>query len=231
MKNIFFILFLNLIMIPATCQVNIFGSHGLIKTPDAYTITNGEGVLNYAYFDDYLARHNKTKTIFSTISLAAALHTRFEAGIRLVTYPEYGGNNHDRNINFKWVLFTEKKKLPQMAIGSHDLIGTKRFHAEYIVLSKSLSIFHNHITFIPTIGYAVKWIENITGDEANDHRLDGLFGGVHLNYHDKIFLLADHDGVYSNVALGARFFKYLYTTVYINDKSYFGFKTGIQLAL
>jgi hypothetical protein len=210
-------------------QINVFGVHGLVKIPDAYVTNNGKGFIAYNYFDDYRATSVLTKTRFSTFSLGAGLHSRLEAGIRLVTFTEFGGNNHDRNLNVKWVVFPEKGEWPQMAVGSQDLIGTKRFHAEYVVFSKTLAMKPWHV--VPTAGYAVKWIEKFTGDKAGDHRLNGFFTGLSGDYRKIFFIMLDYDGTYWNMAVQWRFRDFLQLTTFTDENQYYGIHASVMITL
>ena len=89
--------------------------------------------------------------------------------------PEYGSNK-DKAFDLKYQAIPESKWLPAVAVGYHDLFGTKLFEAQYIVLSRQI------FPFDFTLGYGTK-------------RLSGFFGGIEVALHPRLHFIAEYNPI------------------------------------
>lgn len=85
-------------------------------------------------------------------------YTRIAGTTGFIDHPEYGVYK-DKSFDAKAVLFKETERLPNIAIGAQDLIGTRIFGTEYVAASKKI----DEMDF--TLGFG-------------RGRINGIFGGV-----------------------------------------------------
>lgn len=127
------------------------------------------------------------------LNLAQALPLRwFTAGMGIYPGMEFSGRLteltnvpvdfpgqstfRDKAFDLKYQVIPETKWLPAVALGSHDLFGTRLFEAQYIVFNRQIYPFDF------TLGYGRK-------------RLDGPFGGVEFALHPRVHLLAEYNPI------------------------------------
>ena len=195
-RKLLFIFFVFSISISISYGQTIYGITGLIKTPDAYIIENGKCIFGMAYYKDY---HSEPDILTEqwTINFNIGFHSRFELGVRLAGFPGTKGDSYiydmsfDRILNFKYLLFKEKKILPQLAIGMQDIVGTRFHNSSYIIGSKAIALNRAlKITF--NLGYGCKLNDLILGDASNHHFI-GFFGGGEIGIKNTIFLVSEYD--------------------------------------
>ena len=88
---------------------------------------------------------------------------------------EYGSNK-DKALDFKYQLLPESKHFPALAVGFHDIHGTKKFPAKYITASRQIYPFDF------TLG-------------VGTDRLDGLFGGIEWAVTKHFHLISEYNPI------------------------------------
>lgn len=133
---------------------------------------------------------------------------------RILNYPS--GNNHvvDRVPSIRFRILKEKKWVPAVAIGFHDVLTSlesgvaRHFGATYVVVTKNFHLPKLHLNIGTTAGWGASefiWKNN---------ELIGPFGGFSLNI-DRLKwmqLLFDYDGITVNSALRFTCFRHLFIT-------------------
>jgi membrane-associated phospholipid phosphatase len=107
--------------------------------------------------------------------------------------PAYG-DYKDKRADVKFRLMREGDWVPEIAIGTHDVIGTRLFAAEYVVANKR---FGDAIDI--SLGYGPRSLSGFgisdTGVVVKRNRLGGFFGGVRATVNDSFSLVAERDPV------------------------------------
>jgi hypothetical protein len=225
----FFFCFVGCLFYSVLLAQTIYGVHGLIKIPDAYTVKNGGGFFTGGYFYDYFRPYepNLQRPQWSA-SLLVGFHSRVELGARLTGVPSVKVRDStyqftyyiDRIINTKVILLKEKKWVPQLAVGFQDLVGTRLFNSTYIALSKEFK-WKDSLMLQMTLGYGTKLTNYILGPATN-HRFIGLFGGVQWHCTRWGALQAEQDGRDINYGIKITPFKWLGLEAFGNFKRNIG---------
>jgi membrane-associated phospholipid phosphatase len=134
------------------------GQTGLVNMPDARVAPEGTLRFGYSFAEPY-------PSWWTSVTILPGLEgsLRFTRIMHVPGFPgrldaDYG-DYKDKSADVKYVLFDEKERWPQLAIGGQDMGGTNLFPAYYGVASKRIGDFDL------TLGYGAK-------------RIDGVFGGV-----------------------------------------------------
>jgi len=169
------------------------GFTGLINTPNAQVIKEGEAIFQYSnQKDNHLRNYDYSASMAEQENFLGGVGflSSLELTARLV---ENQGRARDLSGNIKYKLPLEGKYLPNIAIGWQDLGGAASFYDNrYIVMDKEFDFLR------ASFGY---------GDSNNDFsgvRMNGFFGGVEAKILDGVSLLAEHDGEESHTALRFR---------------------------
>jgi hypothetical protein len=175
------------------------GSSGLVSIPTATLARDGQitvGVhLIAPHYHEYYGRtfeENAAQVRFATIGFLPFV----EVGLRLTHMnggvPQGIG---DRMVSVRVRLLKEGERLPSVAIGAHDIVGTRLFHATYVVATKSIG------TPAGAAGVTVGYGHDVLGLRAKGRQFDGLFGGMSLAPHRWVTLLAEYDGERPNAGV------------------------------
>ena len=169
------------------------GFTGLINTPNAQVIKEGEAIFQYStQKDNHLREYDYNAPISDQENFLVGIGflSSFELTAKLV---ENQGRTRDLSGNIKYKLPLEGKYLPNIAIGWQDLGSAVSFYENrYIVMDKEFDFVR------ASFGY---------GDSNNNFsgvRMNGFFGGVEAKILDGVSLLAEHDGEESHTALRFR---------------------------
>jgi Exopolysaccharide biosynthesis protein YbjH len=209
---------------------NAYGVSGLIKTPSAYTIGDGETCVAIQLFDDYYKSFDKKKNRFWTQSINIGFLSWLEMGIRLVHYPDLKSKGHDRNINLKIVARKEQGYWPQFALGIQDAIGTRRYHNAYLVISKKI-IKGKKAGLSASLGYGSKVWDEMMGEKASDYWQQGLFINAEVDYSGFISAMMEVHSEGWDAGFKIQPFKWLFVKAFSNAKNYNGGIVGIQFTL
>jgi hypothetical protein len=139
----------------AAAEPSVTGQTGLVHMPDARIAPEGVVRFGLAQSEPYFA-------VWGSLSV----FPRFEFSGRYTTIervPGFAdpdlGDYRDKAFDAKLIVREESRRLPAIALGAQDFVGTRLFSAQYVALGKRVGDFDF------TLGY---------GDE----RIDGAFGGV-----------------------------------------------------
>jgi len=115
---------------------NVFGTKGILFTPNAYFNEEGSLSMNYSRTDS-----------FSRANLLAQPYDWLEFSLFYSDIPELswsaslGQSYKDKGFNSKFLVKKETEYLPQIAVGFSDFVGTGLFSGEYVVFSKKNKSF------------------------------------------------------------------------------------------
>jgi hypothetical protein len=160
----------------------MMGTTGLVTIPTARMQQDGTLSFGVSYYDKkYQEFFEGTKDIgmaYVNVTLLPFL----ELVMRL-NRPIPSDYLADRTPMVRLRMLKERKYLPAVVIGIHDLAsteswGTVHYNATYIVLAKKLNDFDFHFGYAPEIM------------KARYYQLNGVFGGVAYSPHKAINLLA-----------------------------------------
>jgi len=135
---------------------------GYFAMPSARMGDDGEIGVGYSYVPPY-RNYNLRCQIFDQLELTGSY--RIFHGIEDPILSKYGfGDFSDKGVNFKFALFSPEDseyKLPGIAFGLEDFMGTRGFHARYVVLTQVILDQNLEIS----LGYGAR-------------RINGFFGGI-----------------------------------------------------
>ncbi len=165
---------------------NYLGSTGLLRTPDARLIEDGD--LRFTLSQTYPYRtYSATFGFFPFLELNGRLTEILDEKSTDPVWEDYG-HNKDKAFDFKVLLFKETDFFPALAVGVQDAHGTQLFFAEYAAASKKIG----NLDF--TIGYGGNLFGNLFKEDDTEVRgLDGIFGGVEWKIRENLSFLLEYD--------------------------------------
>ena len=167
------------------------GFSGLINTPNAQVIKEGDAVLTYNnQFDNNLIAYDYDKPYDSEDDyiVGFGFFSFMELQGRLSEAP---GFHRDLSANVKLQLPYHNKYLPDVAIGIQDLGGEANYYDnQYIVFDKELWFLR------ASVGYG-----HASVDRENLKRMDGLFYGLEVKATDWLYFMGEDDSKEQQVAL------------------------------
>jgi len=159
------------------------GFTGLINTPNAQVIKEGDALFHYSNSkDNHLRNYNYDERMEKQENFVGGIgfFSSLELTGKLV---ESKGHARDLSGNIKYLLPYKNKYLPNIAFGWQDLGSAANFYGNrYIVMDKEVGFVR------ASIGY---------GDSVNalgSPRMNGIFGGVEANIMDVASFMVEHDG-------------------------------------
>jgi hypothetical protein len=198
----------------------LLGTTGYLNIPSADmqedgTFYFGGSYLNKAYIENYKGGEYDALTYYFDLTFLPFLEINF-ASTRVLNFPGER-TTVDRRISGRLRLVRERKYVPAIVIGVHDLFtsipretGTNQhFSSLYIVVSKNIPVKGSE--FGVTLGYGVNAFEN--------NQFLGLFGGVAFSpgFYRPMKFIAEYDGKGFNVGLNAMFFRHLFAYFMLHD--------------
>lgn len=185
---------------PVCCQA-LTGLSGLVSVPTAEILDDLEFAVGINFLNrkhlTYFNGRQHTNAYFVTMGFLPFL----ELGLRYSRALDPGpGSVGDRMVSARFQIVNERKVLPAVVIGVHDLFSNVggHFNALYGVASKQLSPqlgLH--------LGYGVNWLN------ARNHEFVGLFGGVSWSPVQIITFMLENDGQRFNGGLRFYFFQHI----------------------
>lgn len=119
-------------LIQSTPALNSFGAPGLIDTPSAFAMPDGEMATTISHFAG-----------MTRFQFFAQIHPRIAGGFRYTEIENFDSSGfdtyYDRSFDLRFTLVEESSSAPEVTVGLQDFIGTGIYGAEYIVASKTLS--------------------------------------------------------------------------------------------
>lgn len=168
------------------------GTSGLVSIPTAAIKADGEMAIGVNViapdYHEYVADGFDGEAgivQFATVGFLPFV----EVGLRLTRLtgdrPQGIG---DRMVSVRVRVLKEGRHRPALAVGAHDLVGTRIYHATYAVASKTVP------SVAGPVGLHMGYGHDVLGLPAAGRQFDGLFGGVSLAPHRWLTLLAEYDG-------------------------------------
>ena len=196
---------------------SLSGVPGYVRVPKATffedgTLFFGSGFLPQQYLP-YTQNNYDALAVYGSVTFLSFVEIDLRV-TRILGLPE--GSNHvvDRVPTIRFRILKEKKWIPAVTIGLHDVVTSlesgvaRHFGASYLVLTKNFHIPAWYFNIETTAGFGLSsfiWKNN---------ELMGFFGAVAFS-HDKapwLSLMFDYDGVIPNAGLRVVFFKHLNLT-------------------
>jgi len=177
------------------------GFTGLINTPNAQIITEGEATFSFSnQLNNHLRNYDYSLPSVSQedYMLGIGFLSQVEIVARLSEVDAFslkrkesvGFEIRDLSTNIKWKLPLENPLLPNIAFGVQDIGSQSNYYTNtYAVMDKQIGILHT------SLGYGK------SGNNKAGARMDGFFGGVALEMTPWASLLAEHDGEEQHLAL------------------------------
>lgn len=220
-KTFFIVTFFISVLLTASGQ-SLTGLTGMLNAPSANmqkegTFYLGANYLNKNHIQSYgNARYNCLAYYFD-LTFLPFLEVNFRS-TRLLDR-EGGGYTVDRMISLRAQLLREKKYIPSVVVGAHDLhtsvngSGNQYFGALYVTSSKKMFLFNNEIVI--SLGYGLKPFRN--------NQFKGIFGGVSYrpSFLHQFILMAEYDSQTLNIGCSVLFFKHLYVFTMAQGLKYF----------
>ena len=164
---------------PFTGAAN-WGGTGLFEIPTARVLDEGEIRFGFTQADPY-----------RWYAFGLGLFPGLELGGRVTEVQNVPGQFFskfkDRTFDAKYQIFAESRRFPAVAVGIQDLLGTRVFPAEYLVLSRqvypfdfTLGIGHNRLAGDLTLPFLDRF---------------GLFGGVDWAVRDWLHVMAEYNPI------------------------------------
>jgi hypothetical protein len=154
----------------------VSGQSGVISMPDANVEDDGVWRVGVSRFSPYM-------TYWTSITALPRLELsgRYTAITGVPAWSEKNyGDYKDKAFDVKWQLVRESSRVPRVALGLQDFLGTKKFAGQYAVLSKR-------------IGAA-----DLSAGVGRK-RIDGPFAGLRYRLNDRWNVLAEYDAIdYAN---------------------------------
>jgi hypothetical protein len=158
------------------------GFTGVINTPNAQVIDNGNAVIHFNnQFDNHLRDYNYDKSVDfeENYIFGIGFLPSLEIAGRVV---EAKGYARDLSANIKYKIPYKGDYFPDIAIGIQDLGGAYSFYDnKYIVIDKKIG------RFWASLGYGK------AGDGVKGKRMNGLFGGLEIDITNGLSLIAEND--------------------------------------
>lgn len=191
--------FLSLLVATTAAAQTLSGTSGLVTIPTAVIAADGDLTLGV----NRLARghYEFTGGTFDDRPLLVQY-----ANVGFLPFAEVGGRLTravdvprqalgDRMVNVRVRLLGEGRHLPAVALGMHDIVGTRIFHATYVVASKTVG------TVAGPLGLTVGYGYDVLRLPSRGRQFDGLFGGVAMAPHRWVTLMAEYDGEQPNAGV------------------------------
>lgn len=189
---------------PAAAQ-SLSGASGLVSVPTADlaadgTLTLGVNRLSRRYGGLPNFADAPGIVQFATIGFLPFA----EVGLR-VTRPKDVPRQAlgDRAVSVRVRLLSEGGRRPAVAVGSQDMIGTRKYHSAYVVASKQLSISPAAPVRLH-LGYGTRLPGNVKGQQ-----FAGAFGGISLSPTRWAQGLVEYDGDHVHAGVRLRVLRHL----------------------
>ena len=196
---------------------SVSGISGYVRIPIATFNEDG----SFLFGTSFLPQKYLPYTNFKYDALAVYVSLTFlsfvEVDLRVTRQLNIpSGSNHvvDRVPTIRFRILKEKKWIPAVTLGLHDVVtslesgAARHFGASYLVVTKNFHIPKLHLDLGTTVGWGA------TNFFWKNNEFIGLFGGFSLS-HDKLNwmnLLFDYDGVSINSGIRFICFRHLYLT-------------------
>lgn len=186
---------------PVSAQA-LTGTTGLVTVPTATMPADGAVTVGVTRLDEryhgYAPRQQQGHD--AIVQFASVGFLPFvEVGLRLtrvVDLPRQA--NGDRMVSVRIRMLREGAYAPAVVVGVHDIVGTRYFHAEYVVASKQL------VTPLGAVGLHTGYGGDWSSRRARGRQFVGGFGGISVAPRAWVTLMAEHDAERVNAGVRLR---------------------------
>ncbi|RKZ82268.1 MAG: hypothetical protein DRQ39_10915 [Gammaproteobacteria bacterium] len=218
---IILILFLS---VAATQAQSLLGTNGWLNIPTAEMQEDGTFYFGGSFIDknileDYGSGEYNVFTYYFDLTFLPFLEIGF-GNTRLLDYP-YDRYTVDRRFSFRFRPLRERKYVPAIVIGAHDIYtsiansaeSNQYFSSVYIVATKHIPVKKSEFGF--TLGYGF--------NVFRVNQFVGLFGGVSFSpgFYRPLKFIAEYDGKTINLGASVLLFKHLFVYAMLSDFKYF----------
>jgi hypothetical protein len=204
---------------------SLFGTTGWLNIPSAEmqedgTFFLGGSYINSQYIDNYGSGDYECLTYYFDLTFLPFLEISF-GNTRLLNYNEGDNYTVDRRFSFRVRPLKERKYVPAIVLGAHDVYTSiqagadfnQYFNSIYIVATKHIPVKRSE--FGLTLGYGF--------DFFNSNQFIGLFGGVSFSpsFARQLKLIAEYDGQGINIGGNVLCFKHLFLYAMLHDFKHF----------
>lgn len=222
MRNAFFI-FVLMVCISSVEGQTLLGTTGYLNIPSADMMEDGTfyfggSYINEAYIDSYGGGNDDAFTYYLNLTFLPFMEVSF--GSTRLLLDTYERTTVDRRFSFRFRPLRERKYIPAIVVGVHDLYTSipkenetnQYFSSIYIVATKNIPVRGSE--FGITLGYGARVFRN--------NQFLGLFGGVSFSpgFYRPMKFIAEYDGEGINFGINAMFFRHLYAYVMIHNLEY-----------
>ena len=176
---------------------SLTGTTGLVSIPTAEipedrSIAFGVNLVNRAFMDPYLSGQHHGRLYYVSLGYLPFLEVDLRFTRASNTPPRSVG---DRMVSARLQLVKEQTKLPALVLGGQDIMGTRKFHALYLVASKNVHLPRLDTPLGVHLGYASKILD------AQHHQFAGLFGGLSFSPAPFLTFMLEYDSRHFNGGL------------------------------
>ena len=222
-KSISIIVLLLGIYVSSNAQ-SLLGTTGWLNIPTAEmqedgTFYFGGSFLNQNYLEEFGSTDYHNITYYLDLTFLPFLEVSF-GNTRILDNIEKN-NTVDRRFSFRFRPLRERKYVPAIVIGAHDIYTSiakeketnQYFSSVYIVLTKHIPVKRSE--FGVTLGYGF--------DVFRNNQFLGLFGGVSFSpgFYRPLKFIAEYDGKTINLGANVLLFKHLFIYAVYSDFKYF----------
>jgi len=205
------------------------GVPGYVRVPKATfneeaTLYFGGSYLPRNYLR-YTSNTYDALTVFASLTFLSFIEVDLRVSRPIGMPDELNYYTVDRMPSVRFRILKEKKWIPAVAIGIHDVLtsvypgGPRLFGASYLVATKNFHLTKLFLNVETTLGYGTNWWI------WQNYELVGVFGAVALRC-DKVpwvSLMFDYDGEIPNAGVNLFLFKHLSITAgFLNFSSFTG---------
>ena len=202
----------------------LLGTSGWLNIPSAEMQEDGTFYFGGSFIDkntigDYGSGKYNVLTYYFDLTFLPFLEISF-GNTRLLDYDD-DRHTVDRRFSFRIRPLKERKYVPAIVIGAHDIytsIASKSttnqyFSSLYIVATKHIAVTKSEFGF--TLGYGLS--------ASRVNQFVGLFGGVSFSpgFYRPMKFIAEYDGEVINIGLNALLFNHLFVYAMLQDFKYF----------
>jgi hypothetical protein len=202
----------------------LLGTTGYLNIPSADmqedgTFFFGGSYIDKAYIDNYGGGDHNALTYYLNLTFLPFFEASF-GSTRLLNL-DSDRNTMDRRFSFRFRPLRERKYVPAIVIGAHDVYTSvsedletnQYFSSLYIVATKNIPLKGSE--FGLTLGYGI--------DAFRNNQFLGLFGGVSFSpgFYRPMKFIAEYDGQGLNLGINAKFFNHLFVYAMLNDLTSF----------
>jgi hypothetical protein len=181
---------------------SLTGTTGLVSVPTAEmpadgTLTVGLNLLDRRYNGYTSDPHSEYRSMVQFVRVGFLPFA--EVGLRLTRLIGYDEPQAlgDRMVSVRVRLTAERTVTPSVVVGAHDLVGTRIFHALYVVGSKRVE----SVPVLGTVSVHLGYGGHLDGVTAYGYQFQGMFGGIAVAPRPWGVMMVEHDTRHVNAGV------------------------------